>query len=138
MKVNSQELKQIIKEELSKALSEMSGDSPERLIRQTLRQFASAYRSISRKESLTNEDVSMIEGIALDLVDAARQYKTLSEADLGPDARGETDVTKAVYQMLMSDGFRQLRKQFGLIMPAVDASVVQDIAKHFRARSVRG
>ena len=60
--------------------------------------------------------------------------KALNEADLGPDARGETDVTKAVSQMLMSDGFRQLRKQFGLIIPAVDASVVQDIAKHFKMR----
>ena len=60
--------------------------------------------------------------------------KALNEADLGPDARGETDVTKAVSQMLMSDGFRKLRKQFNLIIPAVDASVVQDIAKHFKMR----
>ena len=60
--------------------------------------------------------------------------KALKEAELGPDARGETDVTKAVFQMLMSDGFRKLRKQFGLIIPAVDASVVKDIAKHFKLR----
>ena len=60
--------------------------------------------------------------------------KALNEADLGPDARGETNVTRAVYNMLMSDGFRQLRKQFNLIIPAVDASVVEDIAKHFKMR----
>mgnify|MGYP003109604699 CR=1 FL=1 len=134
MKTTEERLKQIIAEELTKALNEMNGDSPERLIRQTLRQLASAHRSISRKESLTNEDVSMIEDIALDLANVAKQYKTLNEADLGPDARGETDVTKAVFQMLMSDGFRQLRKQFNLIIPAVDASVVKDIAKHFKMR----